>query len=168
MDRLTSRFALQSRVILIVSWVGNWLCSLDCGTYTRWCPDRLYLSSGGTTRAEHQSVPAFVWAAKGLQGASGLLQQPGTVVECGVASLAPLSPLPLLCSTLLLWALQRQPQGGKGRGERAAAPLIFAKLSGCLPLALCYASTASLAAWSYSSLVHTDTAGVDLPVMCLS
>lgn len=53
----------------------------------------------------------------------------------------------ILCLTLLL----RQLQEGKGRGLRAAARLISAKFSGCLPLALCYASSAPLAAWSYSS-----------------
>lgn len=53
----------------------------------------------------------------------------------------------ILCLTLLL----RRLQEGKGRGLRAAARLISAKFSGCLPLALCCASSAPLAAWSYSS-----------------
>lgn len=53
----------------------------------------------------------------------------------------------ILCLTLLL----RQLQEGKGRGLRAAARLISAKFSSCFPLALCYASSASLGAWSYSS-----------------
>lgn len=56
----------------------------------------------------------------------------------------PSSPFVWLCSSLRSTeaATGREREGE--RRKRAAAPLISAKLSGCLPLALCYASTASL------------------------
>lgn len=109
-DRLTSRFALQWGVILILSWVGTLLYPLDCGAYTRWC-------TGGATELSCslclQSSERWRVSGEHLARSSSQVQ-----LECGVASLAPLSPLLLLCLTLLLWAPQRQPQGGKGRGER--------------------------------------------------
>lgn len=120
--------------------------------FTVWC-------SG---RAQLQPVPAVVVAVMGLEGESAPLEQIGTV-----KTLSPWSRIAcvfFLSSSFVWLYCCVQPQGGKGRREIAAAPLISAKLYGCLPLALCYASTAPLAALSYSSLVHTD---IPLGRICL-
>lgn len=81
------------------------------------------------------AVPSLCCHPSGhnTQGASAQLNQLSRV-GAGAASLVS-SSFVWLCSSC---APLKKPQGEKGR---AAAPLIPAKLSGCLLLALCYAST---------------------------
>ncbi len=144
-DRLTSRLAPQWGVILILSWVGTLLYPPECSAYTRW-----RLSSVWWRNSWAAAAAAYACShLSGLWGAAGparAARYSGSVESHRLLLFLLSSSFVWLCSSC---APQRQPLRGEGERKRrktAAAPLISAKLSGCLPLALCYASTASLTA----------------------